>query len=582
MALLAKECKQIVERIRYHVDCDVWLAPGEVLTGVNATIDLQGTTAAVDTVTIDADNRGFHYFVSGGNLGDQFNVIFNQTTSRGQVHFDHVQFNIGTNGGNNFSAGTQVLMQSIVGPTGPTGSGTGGGGGTGFTGPTGSTGAGATGPTGAGATGPSGAAGGTGPAGIGPSGPTGPTGTTAAPGATGPTGSIGGVGNTGPTGATGLVGATGSTGAGGAAGTQGAVGATGPTGPAGPTGIQGVTGPTGPTGFTGSTGPTGIGTGATGPTGSAGSNGAAGPTGNTGAGATGPTGSTGPLGTGPTGASVGAGAYNQAVLSYASRITLAGGTTRDVTSLLLPAGDWDVYGFVDFEGVGSTVTTYNVGGLNTTSATLPANGGSYGGPITPSNQDVTASLTETRFNLASPATIYLVANSGISSGGVVAWGEIHARLAVGGPTGSTGATGFNGTVGGTGPTGPNGGPTGSTGVTGSTGNTGPTGPSNIPQSIESTTYTTVLADAGRQLYHNSGSAHTFTIDSNANVAYPIGTCITFINPTGSGALTIACSDTMYFAGQTSTTGSRTLTAVGIATAVKVTATTWIISGGNLT
>lgn len=158
-----------------------------------------------------------------------------------------------------------------------------------------------------------------------------------------------------------------------------------------------------------------------------------------------------------------------------------------------------------------------------------------------------------------------------------------------GPTGPTGG-------GGTGPTGPNGGPTGPTGMTGFTGPpgtgptgntgptgiTGPTGPSNIPQNAPASPYTTVLADAGRAITNTFGAGAAYTIDSNVNVAYPIGTCITFVNLHGNAAVTIACADTMYFAGAANTTGTRTLTAVGIATAMKVGSTTWIISGVNLT
>lgn len=107
---------------------------------------------------------------------------------------------------------------------------------------------------------------------------------------------------------------------------------------------------------------------------------------------------------------------------------------------------------------------------------------------------------------------------------------------------------------------------------------------NIPQNSQSTAYTTVLADAGKHLLHPSAdtTARTFTIDSNANVAYPVGTAITFVNQNSAGVMTIAItSDTMRLAGA-GTTGSRTLAANGIATALKVTSTEWIISGTGLT
>ena len=106
---------------------------------------------------------------------------------------------------------------------------------------------------------------------------------------------------------------------------------------------------------------------------------------------------------------------------------------------------------------------------------------------------------------------------------------------------------------------------------------------NIPLNSQSAAYTTVLADSGKVIFHPStdANARTFTIDSNANVAYPVGTALTFINMT-SQAVTIAItSDTMYLS-SAGTTGSRTLAQYGSATAIKMTSTTWLISGSGLT
>ncbi len=106
----------------------------------------------------------------------------------------------------------------------------------------------------------------------------------------------------------------------------------------------------------------------------------------------------------------------------------------------------------------------------------------------------------------------------------------------------------------------------------------------VPQNSQSAAYTTVLADAGKHIYHPGAdtTARTMTIDSNANVAYPVGTTLTFVNDTSAGVMTIAItSDTMILAGA-GTTGSRTLAANGIATALKMTSTRWIINGTGLT
>jgi len=106
---------------------------------------------------------------------------------------------------------------------------------------------------------------------------------------------------------------------------------------------------------------------------------------------------------------------------------------------------------------------------------------------------------------------------------------------------------------------------------------------NIPQNSQSTAYTLVLADAGKHIFHPSTDANvrTFTIPANSSVAYPIGTAITFINMT-SNVVTIAITtDTMYLS-SAGTTGSRSLAQYGSATAIKMTSTTWLISGSGLT
>jgi hypothetical protein len=103
----------------------------------------------------------------------------------------------------------------------------------------------------------------------------------------------------------------------------------------------------------------------------------------------------------------------------------------------------------------------------------------------------------------------------------------------------------------------------------------------IPASAVSTTATLTIADAGEHIYVTSNS-QTITIPANASVAYPIGTTLTFIAGPSATTVTIAItSDTLRLAGGTST-GTRTLAANGMATAVKVAATTWYINGTGLT
>lgn len=99
----------------------------------------------------------------------------------------------------------------------------------------------------------------------------------------------------------------------------------------------------------------------------------------------------------------------------------------------------------------------------------------------------------------------------------------------------------------------------------------------VPQ-LSGTSFT--LSSSGKHFF-NTGASTSYTIPANDTIAYPVGTAITFVNQ-GSGTSTIAiATDTLYLAG-TGTTGTRTLGIYGFATALKITATSWIISGTGLT
>lgn len=95
--------------------------------------------------------------------------------------------------------------------------------------------------------------------------------------------------------------------------------------------------------------------------------------------------------------------------------------------------------------------------------------------------------------------------------------------------------------------------------------------------------TSVLADAGKSFDHpaSDANARTVTIDSNANVAYPIGTVLCWSNMSTQPVTIAITSDTLSWIG-TGGTGSRTLAQYGQATARKIASTTWQIGGVNLT
>ena len=104
---------------------------------------------------------------------------------------------------------------------------------------------------------------------------------------------------------------------------------------------------------------------------------------------------------------------------------------------------------------------------------------------------------------------------------------------------------------------------------------------NIPQNPRSAAYTLNISDIGKHILHPvaDNNARTFTIPANATVPFPVGTAVTFINEINTVTIAIT-SDTLVLAGA-GTTGSRSLGAMGMATALKKTTTSWIISGTGL-
>jgi hypothetical protein len=103
----------------------------------------------------------------------------------------------------------------------------------------------------------------------------------------------------------------------------------------------------------------------------------------------------------------------------------------------------------------------------------------------------------------------------------------------------------------------------------------------MPQLSTATSYTLVAGDQGKHIYITA-TAQTITIPANTATSFPIGSTVALIAGPSATTVSIAItSDTMYLGGS-GTTGTRTLAAYGMATAVKVAATTWFISGLGLT
>jgi hypothetical protein len=104
---------------------------------------------------------------------------------------------------------------------------------------------------------------------------------------------------------------------------------------------------------------------------------------------------------------------------------------------------------------------------------------------------------------------------------------------------------------------------------------------NIPLSSHSADYPIVVADRGTAHLHPAAdnNPRTFTIPANGSVPFALGTAITFVNKINILSIAIT-TDTLTWA-EDGTTGTRSLAANGIATALKITTTEWLISGTGL-
>jgi len=103
---------------------------------------------------------------------------------------------------------------------------------------------------------------------------------------------------------------------------------------------------------------------------------------------------------------------------------------------------------------------------------------------------------------------------------------------------------------------------------------------DAPQNDQTANYQLALADRGKSVVMN-GTSLTLTIPANSAVAFPVGTVIIIINLNTTSLSIAITTDTMTLANST-TTGTRTLARNGMATCVKISSTSWLISGAGLT
>jgi hypothetical protein len=122
-------------------------------------------------------------------------------------------------------------------------------------------------------------------------------------------------------------------------------------------------------------------------------------------------------------------------IAAGSAVSLTTATSANVTSLSLAAGQYLIWGTVDYTLTGATQTDCRAG-LSLTSATLPTQAGGSGlGPdalcvepfatttVTDTN---TLAIGPTTLSLTTTTTLYLVAQSTFSAGTEAAYGTLFA------------------------------------------------------------------------------------------------------------------------------------------------------------
>jgi len=137
------------------------------------------------------------------------------------------------------------------------------------------------------------------------------------------------------------------------------------------------------------------------------------------------------------------GEYMSSVITSGSAVSLVNGTAKNVTSISLTAGDWDVSGEIWFTGGATTQNTRFTGGINTTTNALPTGPGD-GTAMTQLSTGVTTtavgviqtfggsdvsylSIVPCRINVSSTTTVYLVARVNFTVSTCSAYGKISAR-----------------------------------------------------------------------------------------------------------------------------------------------------------
>jgi hypothetical protein len=127
------------------------------------------------------------------------------------------------------------------------------------------------------------------------------------------------------------------------------------------------------------------------------------------------------------------GQYIESVVLSGSAVSLTSGATANVTSISLPAGDWNVTGIVSYTTASTTSVTGRTSSISNTSATNDLSPGRFvrefhaGTVPTAITGAMSGPIPVARISLAATTTIYLVATASFTVSTLTAYGILQAR-----------------------------------------------------------------------------------------------------------------------------------------------------------
>lgn len=127
------------------------------------------------------------------------------------------------------------------------------------------------------------------------------------------------------------------------------------------------------------------------------------------------------------------GEYVSSIIASGSSVSMTTATPLNITSISLTAGDWDVWGMVMFTTAATTNITQLIAGISTTTNNLSLLGDrigvtSYGSAgVVPGVLHCGVPMCQTRVNVSSTTTVFLVGQPTFTVSTLTAWGSIQAR-----------------------------------------------------------------------------------------------------------------------------------------------------------